>query len=331
MIKKFKKVLIVTISLVFTLATFSQALAAPKVPDFVDLPEQAPEVIHYVALGDSDAAGVRAMPGELPGWEDSSKYGYTDLLAKWINKQKKITCDFNEDYCIASNTAAMLKEQTESPELQLLLSQADIVTITIGANDVIQPIYDVLYAYADGQYPTQSEFLYALAGEDGYSGAIGQSIINFGIGSELTNNIAAILTNILEVNPDAMIYVMGYFNPLPCFEDMLGEGSFAGLSGAVEGTMNAVINASISTVEAELNPLYWESIRYIDTLGVINGGYWDYAYENGYLYYEGEGEDSDYDLVPDYLMADIALTEAAYEVIAAQFEMAIAADFGLVY
>lgn len=57
----------------------------------------SPNKIDYVAMGDYCAAGVRAVPGPLPGWEEGSDYGYTDMIAAWL-EELGVLGKFNEKY-----------------------------------------------------------------------------------------------------------------------------------------------------------------------------------------------------------------------------------------
>jgi len=212
--KKFKRLLIITFSLVFFLATFTPALASYKVPDFVDLPEQVPAVINYVALGDSGAAGVRAMPGQLPGWEEGSDYGYTDLIANWLYEVEGVIGRFNEEYSISGNTAAQLAVDTSTKDAGKLLKHADIVTITVGVNDFLQPLYAYFDYCIENELPLDiNEALLALKAGIDYFDAGGDM--------ELQANMEIILGNILDANPEAKIYVMGYYNPLPILIEMV--------------------------------------------------------------------------------------------------------------
>jgi lysophospholipase L1-like esterase len=331
--KTVKRILILLLTLAFATIAFTPAFAASNVPDHVNLPEQATTFINYVALGDSCAAGVRAVPGELPGWEDGSKYGYTDLIATWISKHKKVMCAFNEDYSISGNTAELLAGQTSTEDAQSILENADIVTITIGANDFLAPLYTYFDSirsqlpFLDLEDPAVVQQILA-----GATAAIGEclallndddTLLTFG------NNMAAILSNVLMASPDAKIYVMGYYDPLPCLEEIL-QASYPNAPGyyynLLNGMMNSTLNTAIQAAIAAVDP-YSASVRYVPTMSVMNNGYWDYAYANGYLYYDSPYPYSDYFYDSYYAMADIHPTELGYEAIADVFKQAIAGDF----
>jgi hypothetical protein len=97
------------------------------------------------AFGDSCAAGVRGGVGE-PGSELSSDKGYTDNLAAML-EEAGVLGSFNEDFCTSGMTAALLAENTavlsdETTEEAQLVADAEIVTLDIGANDLLAPLYE---------------------------------------------------------------------------------------------------------------------------------------------------------------------------------------------
>ncbi|HPX00303.1 MAG TPA: GDSL-type esterase/lipase family protein, partial [Sedimentibacter sp.] len=214
--KQIRRWLPVILVLIFAISTVTPALAAPRIPDFVRLPDQAPAVINYVALGDSNAAGVRAKTGELPGLEEGSDYGYTDLIADWLFDGGFID-SFNEDYSISGNTAAKLARATSSKAYKNLV-HADIVTLTIGANDFLGPFYEYFDICTENGVPIDPvEALFALkAGIDYFDAGGGKE--------ELQANVETILGKILKASKGAKVYVMGYYNPLPILIEFAEKG-----------------------------------------------------------------------------------------------------------
>ncbi|HNZ83283.1 MAG: hypothetical protein KBA50_07055 [Sedimentibacter sp.] len=221
--KRIKRWLPVILVLIFAISSVTPALAAPRIPDFVRLPDQAPAVINYVALGDSNAAGVRAMSGELPGWEEGSDCGYTDLIAKWLFDEGFID-SFNEDYSISGNTAAKLARATSSKAYKNLV-HADIVTLTIGANDFLEPFYAYFDSCTENRVPIDPvEALLALkAGVEYFDAGGGKE--------ELQANVETILRKTLKASKDVKVYVMGYYNPLPILIELAEQGIVFDLGG----------------------------------------------------------------------------------------------------
>jgi bacillolysin len=168
--------------------------------------------IDYAAFGDSVAAGVRAVPGETPGWELSSDYGYTDNIAKLIGYNLG---SFNEDFCTSGQTAAGLVTQINNDKgyFNSLVKNAEIVTIDIGANDLLAPLYAYFASLPEG---TDLSSPAVIAG--------GQAVLNGMIsnlsttGRSVQMNLEKILQSMLTANKKVKIYVMGYYNPLPALK-----------------------------------------------------------------------------------------------------------------
>ena len=292
---KYKIILMLILVIVLIASTVFPAMAGTNAPKLTD----------YVAMGDSGAAGVRAVPGQLPGFEDGSDYGYTDLIANWLSEDG-VLGKFDEKYSISGNTAAELAVETTKADGYQRLKNAEIVTLTIGANDLLGP----LYAYFDAGVEGGTEFSIP-----GALVALNECmVLLYGAeGLEMKNDIKKILENTLSANPDVKIYIMGYYNPLPCLVDYGYD-----LAPHVM-VINAYINLAIYETMLE-NPL--ASIEYIETLELING-YSAPTYLYGSLYpYYYEYLYADL-IVP---IADIHLTEEGYAKVAESFISAIADD-----
>lgn len=299
---RIKILFVLSLALILIVSTAAPAIAAPSVPRIID----------YVALGDSGAAGVRAVPGQLPGWEEGSDYGYTDNIARWLSALG-VLGKFNEDYSISGNTAAQLAVDTSTSEAYKILKKAELVTITIGANDVLAPLYEYYYACInDGEELTYEGAMAAIYQIVTYMESGGASIIK--------GTIETVLRNALEANPNARIYVMGYYNPLPCLVDL-------GFDAAPYAMMiNDLIKEAIYDIVLEFEGA---SIDFVDTMGIINGiresavePYYIYAYGSNFPYYLGY-------LYADMSVpiADIHLTAVGYLRVSLAFIKAIEEDF----
>lgn len=250
--------------------------------------------IDYVAFGDSLAAGVRGGIG-LPGCELGSDYGYTDDIANML-EEAGVLESFNEDFTMSGETAAGLAEKSDvlndpGTEEWHLIKNAEIVTLDIGANDLLGPLYDYvlpLIADTDSEWYTDQEAVI-----DNIIEVIIPEIkesLSTGKGLEIQGNIETILQNILNANKKVKIYVAGYYNPLPALS---GEPYNVDLNTSVV-YLNSLIIAAIKDVLAENKGA---SIKYVDTMAVMSN-----ALSDGLL-------------VP----YDIHPTEAGYQVIADEF------------
>jgi lysophospholipase L1-like esterase len=307
---RLKNALAQILMLILFTITSTPALASTNSPNKID----------YVAMGDSCAAGVRAVPGQLPGWEESSDYGYTDMIAMWL-EELGVLGKFDEKYSISGYTARQLAVETSKADGYQRLKKAEIVTLTVGANDLLGP----LYAYFDACVAGEAELTI-----EGALAAIQEveDYILAGGGIAMKDDIKAVLLNTLRANPDASIYVMGYYNPLPCLVDF-GYDAAPYIMLIDDLIIGAIMEAMMVYPVA--------SIDYIDTLGSINGilGYTGIFPSYSYSY----DPDPNYPYYPStsYLYADLAvpiadihLTEAGHLMVALQFINAIEEDFDFI-
>jgi lysophospholipase L1-like esterase len=141
------------------------------------------EQFDYVALGDSLAAG------RTPYGVD--KDGYVDFLtSRFEQSQYNIKLD---NYGVSGYRTTHIYNELFNPtnpkfaSLRGSISDAELVTIDIGANDLL-----------------------AQLGAIQQNPALAQTVLE-GIGK----NLYAILSQIDSINPDTKVYVMGYYNPFP--------------------------------------------------------------------------------------------------------------------
>lgn len=134
------------------------------------------KTIDYVALGDSLAAGATPF-----GKKD---FGYPDYLAKRF-EQSQYTVNFDNFAVGGYRTEHVLKDLEKNKDnVRERISEAEFITIDIGGNDLLPVVKK-----DPANVPAT-------------------------IGS-IADNIDIILETIDELNPNAKVYVMGYFNVLP--------------------------------------------------------------------------------------------------------------------
>ena len=255
-----------------------------------------PNHIDYVAFGDSVAAGVRggnAAPWD-PAYEKGSEFGYTDNIANKL-EEAGVLNSFNEDYAISGATAAGLAIASNALNYPAppaynpaynLVKNAEIMTLDIGANDLLGDLYKYVATLDDINDATPQAVAPIL--NNILNGLIPSSIPGSGsAGLEIEANIETILQNILNANPNVKIYVMGYYNPLPVLPASYGVDS------AMYYFNQFIIKKAISDVIANNKVA---SINYVDSMAAM-------------------AKNSDKNLVP----TDIHPTEAGYRVIAKEF------------
>lgn len=183
--------------------------------------------LDLLALGDSLAAGV-SEKGELGR-------GYADFLAIMLEKEGNLG-SYNKGFAkpgySTSNVITDLEQNVEKPlfgldavfgegvSLKQSIIDAEIITLSVGANDVL------------GEIPKDKDGKVDVA-------AINQMEVMAAI-TEVAVNMNKILTQIRALNADAEIVVMGYYNPYPALKEM--EIALAFLVNSMdEGVKNVVI------------------------------------------------------------------------------------------
>jgi lysophospholipase L1-like esterase len=131
--------------------------------------------VTYVALGDSLVAGT------TPYNQDS--LGYPDYLASRY-EQSQYKVDFANLGVPGAQTGHLKGALLTDTSVQAAVQKADLITVTIGANDVL---------------PVLSK----------NPAGVPQAIRAAG------DNLSTILRAIDDLNPKAEVYVMGYYNPFP--------------------------------------------------------------------------------------------------------------------
>jgi lysophospholipase L1-like esterase len=151
--------------------------------------------IHYIALGDSLAAGQTPFK--------KIDKGYTDLIAEKIDGLGYLQ-SFDKRYAVPGYTTKDVlddikndvKKDTTTPDtlgIKANLKESTTITLDAGANDLFQKFTI-----------------------DQTTGAISvdPSVIPQVIG-QIGKNMSDILVEIKKINPKANIYVMGYYNSFP--------------------------------------------------------------------------------------------------------------------
>lgn len=114
------------------------------------------DIFNYVSLGDSIAAGHAINDDWEHAYGTDSQYGvngntstvivpntYTDLLSKSIIT-KYGTDGTNTSFARSGDAVSHLITKLDNPEVISAIREADLITICIGANDLLQPALDFL-------------------------------------------------------------------------------------------------------------------------------------------------------------------------------------------
>lgn len=166
--------------------------------------------IDYVALGDSLAAGRTPYK--------TIDKGYTDFIAARLADEDLLGTFKN--YGESGNTTSdILSEIMDENNVELLkdIANAEVITFDAGANDVMNCLIK-----SDGTFNTDPVAIQTTIATTGY-------------------NIYAILSRLRTLNPEAKIYVMGYYNAfpyVPAQQQALAVQVIEGLNLVTQGVAN---------------------------------------------------------------------------------------------
>jgi len=209
------------------LATLAMTLSLAAVPA-----SAAPPTVDYVALGDSYTAGIGAGPYDDTETCIQTSGGYVDIVAKTgrVNLLVNAACGGAE----LTGGPTSVATQLSAPETLAALADADLVSITAGANDLG-------FAQIIGICATMSPT------DCGHAVSAATSEANL---SALTLALAETYKAIQATAPDATIVVLGYpllfdtIDPpvtLPIgltSQELINVGTVA-INGAIEEAVNS--------------------------------------------------------------------------------------------
>ena len=172
--------------LVVTLASFfvfSQMI--PKAPARLRTDETATQAvavknnIRFVAIGDSLTEGVG---------DETTSGGYVPLVASTLEEAFSINSIEIENYGVAGDRSTqILKRINEQQEIQDDIASAEIISVTVGGNDLMKVIQNNILGLSVEKFEKPGEKYQA--------------------------NLTKLLTTIRELNSTAPIYVLGIYNP----------------------------------------------------------------------------------------------------------------------
>ncbi|QBP40338.1 SGNH/GDSL hydrolase family protein [Paenisporosarcina antarctica] len=140
--------------------------------------------VSYLALGDSIAAGQTPM--------SEIDTGYSDLIAQEIARNQPLAF-YSKDLSFPGFTTADVLERVQSKEAEQLIKNANVITISAGANDLLRLIQ---------------------ANDKSGSLSFQQIPVDFSLNT-VRKNMLTMLTDLKKIAPKAEIYVMGYYFAYP--------------------------------------------------------------------------------------------------------------------
>ncbi len=137
--------------------------------------------VRVTALGDSLTQGVG---------DSKTDQGYPKRLQNKLKKTYHVKAKVSNYGIAGERSDQILKRVTEQSKLQASLKKADVITLTVGGNDLFQALQ---------KYSTASEGEFTLAAER--------------LNIKYATQVQQLLKQIRHYNADAPIFVFGIYNP----------------------------------------------------------------------------------------------------------------------
>ena len=205
-------------SLISVVAIFALLISWVSVP----FSSNATEKIDFVSLGDSLATGILStkMPGD----------GFSDY-AKQYFEEVHVLGNYTKEYARPGfTTSDVLKGLTSDVFLQEKVKHADVISISAGANDLLQ-----------------------LAEINASNGTIQLNQADASVAlTAIAENYMKIIQAIRTLNVNVEIFVMGYYYPFPFFID----GAVKEQLMTLTQELNRTVSATISSGGATFVPIY---------------------------------------------------------------------------
>lgn len=169
----------------------------------------------YIAVGDSLAAG------QTPNSQIDT--GYSDLIAQELASHQPVAF-YSKNLAFPGFTTEDVLERIQSPEAKEVLSASNIITLSAGANDLLQLVQS---------NPAQGTLVFQ------------QIQADFAL-NKARINTEMILAELKKTAPQADIYVMGYYFAYPHVRDSQKEGTALQLD-----RLNAILEQSAEKADVK--------------------------------------------------------------------------------
>ncbi|MDX8364753.1 S-layer homology domain-containing protein [Cytobacillus sp. IB215665] len=199
MIKSFKKSYIVLMSFLLMFVGVLSPVSA----------EESQETVNYIALGDSLAAGI--TPNKELG------NSYADLIGNQFIEEGIIDT-FTKEFSFPGYTSQDVLDNLENESLKEKLAEANLVTISAGANDLLQLV----------EINTDTREI-----------SIDPAVVPPALAS-IRSNMSNIISKVNELSPEAEIYIMGYYFPYPHASDEQ-KAQLIELSKTLNETLESIV------------------------------------------------------------------------------------------
>ena len=134
--------------------------------------------LNYVAIGDSLTEGVG---------DQTNQGGFIPLLANAISESNDVNV-VSQNFGVAGNTSTQIyKRMVKEKKIQTAIKKADVITITVGGNDVMKVIRTQLTNLTEQSFEKPAQ--------------------------TYQKQLTEIFDFIRDHNPTAQVYILGIYNP----------------------------------------------------------------------------------------------------------------------
>ena len=134
--------------------------------------------LNYVAIGDSLTEGIG---------DQTNQGGFIPLLSNAISETSDVNV-VSQNFGVAGNTSTQIyKRMTKEKKIQSAIKKADVITITVGGNDVMKVIRTQLTNLTENSFEKPAQ--------------------------TYQKQLTEIFDFIRDNNPNAQVYVLGIYNP----------------------------------------------------------------------------------------------------------------------
>lgn len=179
--KRFSTILIPLVTAIVTMLVLFMAIpkAESRIRVVRDERQNFKSSVHFVAVGDSLTEGIG---------DETKRGGYVPLVADSLQQKYELTSIEKDNYGVSGERSdQILKRVKKDSDLRNSLASADLITMTVGGNDLFQAFQKNLNAKSAKEF--------------------NRPIKKYG------ERVSDILTEMRELNTKAPIYVVGIYNP----------------------------------------------------------------------------------------------------------------------
>ncbi|WP_156756649.1 SGNH/GDSL hydrolase family protein [Actinokineospora pegani] len=214
-----------------------------------------PTYQRYVALGDSYAAGP-GIPEQTGGGCGRSTANYPALLAEWLEVPTFVDVSCGGAVTADLRAAQRLGQGTAEPQFAALTADTDLVTLTVGGNDV--GFGEVLATCArEGSADPAGDRCrrrYTASGSDLLAARVAKA----------GQDVVAALRTIHQRAPDAEVVVVGYPRILPAGAGCWPLVPFAAGDTAYFDATQRLLNSTLAAAAAENGDTFVDPYPYAE-------------------------------------------------------------------